>query len=107
LDQPDSSAAKDPHPQGEFQGFVAVVIGAAQGIGRATAEEPHAGSARLLLIDRNGPALSATADDLELFNTSQGCLYSRTTSHTFEEYFIRQRLEMGKLLLLDPRLSVT
>jgi AraC-like DNA-binding protein len=35
-----------------------------------------------------------------------GRVYSRTTGHTLEEYLIRQRLEMGKRLLLDPRLHV-
>jgi two-component system response regulator YesN len=33
-------------------------------------------------------------------------VYSRTTGHTLEDYLIRQRLEMGKRLLLDPRLHV-
>ena len=35
-----------------------------------------------------------------------GRVYSRTTGNTLEEYLIRQRLELGKRLLLDPRLHV-
>ena len=34
-------------------------------------------------------------------------MYSRTTGQTLEEYLIRQKLEMGKRLLLDPRLHVS
>jgi len=36
-----------------------------------------------------------------------GRVYSRTTGHTLEEYLIRQKLEMGKRLLLDPRMHVS
>jgi AraC-like DNA-binding protein/ligand-binding sensor protein len=35
-----------------------------------------------------------------------GRVYSRTTGHTLEEFLIRQKLEMSKRLLLDPRLHV-
>jgi two-component system response regulator YesN len=35
-----------------------------------------------------------------------GRVYSRTSGHTLEEYLIRQRLEMARRLLLDPRLHV-
>jgi AraC-like DNA-binding protein/ligand-binding sensor protein len=35
-----------------------------------------------------------------------GRLYSRTAGHTLEEYLIRQKLEMSKRLLLDPRLQI-
>ena len=33
-------------------------------------------------------------------------LYSRTTGMTLEEYLIRQRVELAKRMLLDPRLNV-
>jgi two-component system response regulator YesN len=33
-------------------------------------------------------------------------LYSRTTGMTLEEYLIRQRIELAKRMLLDPRLNV-
>jgi AraC-like DNA-binding protein len=46
------------------------------------------------------------ARDLKLSAGHLGRVYSRTTGHTLEEYLIRQRLEMGKRLLLDPRLHV-
>jgi glucose 1-dehydrogenase len=45
----------------EFAGQVAVVTGAAQGIGQAIAEELHSRGARLVLVDCNGPKVSATA----------------------------------------------
>ncbi len=44
---------------GEFAGRVAVVTGAAQGIGRGIAEELHARGAALLLLDRNAEGLAA------------------------------------------------
>ena len=51
-------------------------------------------------------ALQDLAHDLKLSAGHLGRVYSRTTGHTLEEYLIRQRLEMGKRLLLDPRLHV-
>jgi NAD(P)-dependent dehydrogenase (short-subunit alcohol dehydrogenase family) len=47
---------------GEFAGLVAVVTGAAQGIGRAIAEELHGRGARLLLVDCNAALVAETAD---------------------------------------------
>jgi AraC-like DNA-binding protein/ligand-binding sensor protein len=46
------------------------------------------------------------AHNLKLSAGHLGRLYSRTSGHTLEEYLIRQRLEMSKRLLLDPRLHV-
>src|SRR6185437_7059655 len=46
------------------------------------------------------------ARDLKLSAGHLGRVYSRTAGHTLEEYLIRQRLEMSKRLLLDPRLQV-
>jgi NAD(P)-dependent dehydrogenase (short-subunit alcohol dehydrogenase family) len=48
----------------EFRDIVAVVTGAAQGIGRAIAGELRAQGARLVLIDRNGANLAETAKAL-------------------------------------------
>jgi NAD(P)-dependent dehydrogenase (short-subunit alcohol dehydrogenase family) len=45
--------AQEPIKREEFSGLVAVVTGAAQGIGRAIAEDLHARGARLVLVDRN------------------------------------------------------
>jgi AraC-like DNA-binding protein/ligand-binding sensor protein len=46
------------------------------------------------------------ARDLKLSAGHLGRVYSRTAGHTLEEFLIRQKLEMGKRLLLDPRLQV-
>jgi AraC-like DNA-binding protein/ligand-binding sensor protein len=61
------------------------------------------------LVRELGPekvTIQDLARDLKLSAGHLGRVYSRTTGHTLEEYLIRQRLEMGKLLLLDPRLHV-
>lgn len=47
-----------------FAGQVAAVTGAASGIGRASAEALLAGGARVVLIDRNEPALTALCKQL-------------------------------------------
>ena len=47
-----------------FEGKVAVVTGAASGIGRATAARLGAEGARLVLVDRDGARLAGTATDL-------------------------------------------
>jgi AraC-like DNA-binding protein/ligand-binding sensor protein len=61
------------------------------------------------LVKELGPekvTIQDLARDLKLSAGHLGRVYSRTTGHTLEEYLIRQRLEMGKRLLLDPRLHV-
>jgi len=61
------------------------------------------------LVREIGPekvTIQDLAHDLKLSAGHLGRVYSRTTGHTLEEYLIRQRLEMGKRLLLDPRLHV-
>lgn len=62
------------------------------------------------LVRELGPE-SATIQDiaqnLKLSAGHLGRVYSRTAGHTLEEYLIRQKLEMGKRLLLDPRLHVS
>jgi NAD(P)-dependent dehydrogenase (short-subunit alcohol dehydrogenase family) len=45
----------------EFHGMVAVVTGAAQGIGLAIAEDLHSRGARILLVDRNADKLTDVA----------------------------------------------
>lgn len=50
--------------EAEFDALVAVVTGAAQGIGRAIAEELHQRGATLVLVDRNAAGLVATVQDL-------------------------------------------
>ena len=48
----------------EFRGRVAVVTGAAQGIGRAIAEDLHSRGAQLLLVDRNAEGVMAAAHSM-------------------------------------------
>ncbi|MGA2169016.1 MAG: SDR family NAD(P)-dependent oxidoreductase [Terracidiphilus sp.] len=55
---------EEPTAKDEFAGLVAVVTGAAQGIGRAIAEELHAQGARLVLVDCNAAGVGATAESL-------------------------------------------
>jgi NAD(P)-dependent dehydrogenase (short-subunit alcohol dehydrogenase family) len=52
---------REPGLNSEFAGLVAVVTGAARGIGRAIAEELHRRGARLVLVDCNAEGLAATA----------------------------------------------
>jgi AraC-like DNA-binding protein/ligand-binding sensor protein len=62
------------------------------------------------LVREMGPekvTIHEIARDLKLSAGHLGRLYSRTTGHTLEEYLIRQRLEMARRLLLDPRLHVS
>jgi AraC-like DNA-binding protein/ligand-binding sensor protein len=62
------------------------------------------------LVREMGPekvTIQSLARDLQLSAGHLGRVYSRTAGHTVENYLIRQKLEMGKRLLLDPRLHVT
>jgi AraC-like DNA-binding protein/ligand-binding sensor protein len=61
------------------------------------------------LVRELGPekvTIQEIARNLKISAGHLGRVYSRTTGQTLEEYLIRQRLEMGKRLLLDPRLHV-
>ncbi len=61
------------------------------------------------LILEMDPARVTIQDLANALHLSAGHLsrvYSRKTERTLEEYLIRQRVEMGKRLLLDPRLHV-
>jgi NAD(P)-dependent dehydrogenase (short-subunit alcohol dehydrogenase family) len=55
---------KEPGLSSEFAGLVAVVTGAAQGIGRAIAEELHARGTRLVLVDCNADGVARTAESM-------------------------------------------
>jgi AraC-like DNA-binding protein/ligand-binding sensor protein len=61
------------------------------------------------LVSEQGPekiTIQEIARNLKLSAGHLGRVYSRTSGHTLEEYLIRQRLEMARRLLLDPRLHV-
>jgi AraC-like DNA-binding protein len=61
------------------------------------------------LVGEQGPekiTIHEIARNLKLSAGHLGRVYSRTSGHTLEEYLIRQRLEMARRLLLDPRLHV-
>lgn len=63
----------------------------------------------LRLIREIGPdkaTVHSLAKEMKLSAGHLGRVYSRTTGHTLEELLIRQKLEMSKRLLLDPRLHV-
>lgn len=61
------------------------------------------------LVREKGPdkvTVHSLAQALKISAGHLGRVYSRTAGHTLEEYLIRQKLEMSKRLLLDPRLQV-
>jgi AraC-like DNA-binding protein len=61
------------------------------------------------IIRETGPdkvTVHILAREMQLSAGHLGRVYSRTTGHTLEEFLIRQKLEMSKRLLLDPRLHV-
>lgn len=61
------------------------------------------------LVREQGPdkvTVHSLAQALKISAGHLGRVYSRTAGHTLEEHLIRQKLEMGKRLLLDPRLQI-
>jgi AraC-like DNA-binding protein len=61
------------------------------------------------LVREIGPekaTIHSIAQDLKLSAGHLGRVYSRTAGHTLEDFLIHQKLEMGKRLLLDPRLHI-
>lgn len=62
------------------------------------------------LVREIGPekvTIPQIAKNLKLSAGHLGRVYRRTTGQTLEEHLIRQKLEMSKRLLLDPRLQVS
>lgn len=53
-----------------------------------------------------GLTIQQIADSLHLSTGHLSRVYSRTAGITLEEYLIRQRVELAKRMLLDPRLNV-
>ena len=64
----------------EFQGEVAVVTGAARGIGRAIAEDLHARGARLVLVDRNGNTAYSPVKAVRIGSMSAVSVYPNPAS---------------------------
>lgn len=61
------------------------------------------------LVRELGPdkvTVHCLAQALKISAGHLGRVYSRTAGHTLEDYLIRQKLQMSKRLLLDPRLQV-
>lgn len=72
--------------------------------------EPKIVSETQRIIREVGPekiTIQYLANELKLSAGHLGRVFSRTTGRTLEEYLIRERLEMAKRLLLDPRLHVS
>lgn len=62
------------------------------------------------LVRELGPGnvtIQDIARNLKLSAGHLGRVYSKTTGQTLEEYLIRMKLELGKQLLLDPRMQVS
>ena len=53
-----------------------------------------------------GVTIQYLSNELHLSSGHLSRVYSRTTGMTLEEYLIRQRIDMAKRMLLDPRLNV-
>jgi glucose 1-dehydrogenase len=66
IEMPESCRMKEstPEPRQEFAGLVALVTGAAQGIGRAIADELHGRGAQLVLVDCNAAGLKTATEGL-------------------------------------------
>jgi len=95
-------------PAEAFRGFVEQMRLQLQQIFSQKDEKIVAETQRL--VRELGPekvTIQDVARDLKLSAGHLGRVYSRTTGHTLEEYLIRQRLEMSRRLLLDPRLHVS
>lgn len=85
----------------DFAGAVAVVTGAAQGIGRAIAEELGSRGARLLLVDRNAEGLAATAAEMKAAHGEE----PRTLIADLADPEAPKVL-LEKIKRLDPRIDV-
>ncbi len=70
----------------EFENRVAIVTGAAVGIGKATATQIATGGAKVMLVDINEEALKSVADEL----SAKGCTVAFETCDVSNEQRVRE-----------------
>jgi AraC-like DNA-binding protein/ligand-binding sensor protein len=102
MDSPNSFAMTDA-----FRGFVEQLRQQVMQLFSRREQKIVSETQRLVL--EMGPekvTIQDLANNLKLSAGHLGRIYSRTTGQTLEEFLILQKLEMGKRLLLDPRLHV-
>jgi len=80
----------------ELSGKVALVTGAASGIGRATARRLTVEGARLALVDLDPSGLATLADELAAFSVVADC----SRSDEIDDAFARVHAEFGRLDLV-------
>lgn len=85
-------------PTSELSGRGAIVTGAASGIGLACARRLLAGGARVALLDRNGPAVTAAAAELGV--GAIGIAADVTDSAQVEQAVARAESELGSVDIL-------
>jgi NAD(P)-dependent dehydrogenase (short-subunit alcohol dehydrogenase family) len=75
----------DGAPMSTFQGKTAIVTGGASGIGLALGAELARGGARVILVDRNGPAVIQRAAELRAEgHTAEGCVMDVCDAAAFD-----------------------
>ncbi len=85
----------------EFAGSVAVVTGAAQGIGRAIAEHLHAKGARVLLVDCNAAGVAAAVESIR---TQGGAAVDFAVADLADPTAIKALT--AKVAAFEPRLDI-
>ncbi len=93
---------------GDLQGRIALITGAAQGIGRAIAEELAAAGATLALADMNEAKLNETAAELEKSGATAAAFMMNVSSEESIEAGAKAVLEkFGKVEILINNAGIT